>query len=166
MRIAAALAVMLLATPALAEATLEGRIVTFRVLAYDDPARPLFDGRGATVEVGTGVEFGLYPEGLQNGLDVVPVQVNIGPTRIELSYPFAGTGKVIEAEFNGYELSFATDCVLFEGASVDTAATTAEITDTDLSYEAGTFRINFEGQSYGPDTRIAIDVDVADCPLS
>ena len=43
--------------------------------------------------VGDGVEFGLGPEGAQNGLDVVPVEIEILPRRIEISYPpEAGAG--------------------------------------------------------------------------
>jgi hypothetical protein len=43
-------------------------------------ARPCPAGARATVTVGSGTEFGLGPEGFTGGLDVVPVEVEIGPT--------------------------------------------------------------------------------------
>ena len=67
--------------------TLEGRLVTFTVETWDVRETPLLAARGRTVTVGQGVEFGLDREGFTAGLDVVPVNVEIGPTRIELSYP-------------------------------------------------------------------------------
>lgn len=103
--------------------TLEGRLVTFTVETWDDPEAPLLVARGRTVVVGTGVEFGLGPEGFTGGLDVVPVAVEIGPTRIELSYP-QGIGRFYEAKFNGYVLRFETDCALFDKVAIDPAGTT------------------------------------------
>jgi len=60
--------------------TLEGRLVTFTGRDLE-PARgrPFLLARGRTVTVGEGLEFGLEPEGLTGGLDVVPVTVEIGP---------------------------------------------------------------------------------------
>ncbi len=91
-----------LAAPAAGE-TLEGRLVTFTVETWDDFENPLLIARGRTVTVGAGTEFGLGPEGFTGGLDVVPVAVEIGPTRIEMSYP-RGIGRFYEARFNGYVL--------------------------------------------------------------
>lgn len=152
--------------PAFATTSLEGRIVTFRVIAYDDPDAPLFDGIGETVKVGTGVEFGLYPEGAQNGLDVIPAQVNIGPDRVEVTWPFAGTGTVMQAEFNGYELKFEADCVLIEGAGIDHARTTMDLPDDAVTFSRDTLWIDLAGQPFGPDERVAVVIDVGDCPLS
>jgi len=163
---AAAAAFLLAALPAAAESSLEGRIVTFRVIAYDDPARPLFDGVGETVKVGRGVEFGLYPEGAQNGLDVIPAQVNIAADRVEVTWPFAGTGTVMEAAFNGYELRFETGCVLIEGAGIDRARTTMALPAGAVTYAQDTLWINLAGQPYGPRERVAVAIDVGDCPLS
>lgn len=154
---------VLLAGPALAEGTLEGRLVTFTVETWDDPAAPMLAARGRTVMVGTGVEFGLEPEGLTGGLDVVPVTVNIGPSRIELSYP-RGIGRFYVAKFNGYVLRFETDCALFDAVAVDPAGTTMPVAD--LRAEAGALYINVSGLGYGPKSTLAIDVKVADCPLS
>jgi hypothetical protein len=170
---AAALAVAALASGALAGAaaagdagTLTGRIVTFRVLAYDDPAKPLFDGHGQTVKVSDVVEFGLGPEGAQNGLDVIPVQVNISDRRIEVLYEGADEAAPLRARFNGYVLSFDTDCVLFEGARVDPAATTVALSDSDVTWDRGTLFINVVGARYVTGSRFAVDLDVTDCPLS
>ena len=158
---AAALAV-LLATPS-AAGTLEGRLVTFTVETWDQRDQPYLQARGRTVTVGQGVEFGLEPEGLTGGLDVVPVTVEIGPNRIELSYP-RGIGRFYEAAFNGYVLRFETDCPLFEGVGIDPAATTMPVTE--IWAETGALYINVSGLGYGPESRLALDLEVADCPLS
>lgn len=169
----AALAVAMLAGGAIADksaaadvGTLDGRIVTFRVLAYDDPALPLFDGQGQTVEVSDVVEFGLGPEGEQNGLDVIPVQVNISDRRVEVLYEGPVEATPLRARFNGYVLSFDTDCVLFEGARVDPAATTVALSDADITWDKGTLFINVVGARYVNGSRFAVDLDVTDCPLS
>jgi hypothetical protein len=143
--------------------TLEGRLVTFTVETWDDRAAPLFVARGRTVAVGQGTEFGLGPEGFTGGLDVVPVNVEIGPTRIELSYP-KGIGRFYEAKFNGYVLRFETECALFQKISVDPVGTTMK--GVDVWAEAGALYIDVSGLGYGPAATLALDVDVADCPLS
>lgn len=153
----------LLTGPAFAEGSLEGRLVTFSVETWDDPALPLIKARGRTVMVGKGVEFGLEPEGLTGGLDVVPVTVEIGPSRIELSYP-RGSGWFYVAKFNGYVLRFETDCALFEAVTIDQAGTTLPVTE--VRAEVGALYINVSGLGYGPQARLALDLKVADCPLS
>jgi hypothetical protein len=105
----------------------------------------------------------LGPEGFTGGLDVVPVAVEIGPTRIELSYP-RGIGRFYEAEFNGYVLRFETDCALFEKVAVDPAGTTMKVTE--VWAETGALYINVAGLGYGPDSTLALDLEVADCPMS
>jgi hypothetical protein len=152
----------LLAAPA-AGGTLEGRLVTFTVETWDDRDAPLLVARGRTVTVGMGTEFGLGPEGFTGGLDVVPVAVEIGPSRIELSYP-TGLGRFYEARFNGYVLRFETDCALFEKVAVDPAGTTMKVTE--VWAETGALFINVSGLGYGPEARMALDIEVADCPMS
>src|SRR5690606_36551368 len=61
--IRAILPAALLAFPA-AAGTLEGRPVTFLVMAWDDPALPFLEAPGHTVVVGDGVEFDFAPEGV------------------------------------------------------------------------------------------------------
>jgi hypothetical protein len=156
---------ILFAVPALAEGTLEGRLVTFTVLTYDDPKQPFLEARGRTVMVGKGVEFGLEPEGLTGGLDVVPVAVNIGPNRIELSYP-KGAGFFFTSKFNGYVLRFETECALFNKVAIDEKQTTMPVKPEDIRAEVGALYINVAGLQYGAAEKLAIDVEVADCPLS
>jgi hypothetical protein len=151
--------------PASAQDTLEGRLVTFSVLTYDDPENPMLQARGRTVMVGTGAEFGLGPEGFTGGLDVVPVTVEIGPQRIELSYP-QGSGQFYTSTFNGYVLRFETDCALFRSVHVDPQATTMPVTDAHLRTETGALYINVSGLDYGPKSTLALNVAVGDCPLS
>ena len=143
--------------------TLEGRLVTFTVETWDVRDRPYLQAQGRTVTVGQGVEFGLEPEGLSGGLDVVPVAVEIGPTRIELSYP-RGIGRFFEATFNGYVLRFETECALFETVAIDSAATTMKVTE--FWSEGGALFINVSGLGYGPEAKLALDLEVADCPMS
>lgn len=151
-----------LASP-VAAGTLEGRLVTFTVETWNDFENPLLVARGRTVTVGAGTEFGLGPEGFTGGLDVVPVAVEIGPTRIELSYP-RGIGRFYEARFNGYVLRFETECALFQNVAIDPAGTTMKVTE--VWAESGSLYINVSGLGYGPEARLALDLDVADCPLS
>jgi hypothetical protein len=162
-RVAAAL-LMLLAASALAGGTLQGRLVTLNTLTYDDPAQPLLESRGQTVRVGDGIEFGMGPEGIQNGLDVVPVRIEILPARIEIGYE-TGTGSFWPAKFNGYVLRFAADCALFTAAHVDAAATTMAVTDADLRVTNNALYINVAGRAFGPDAHLAIDLAVSDCLL-
>jgi hypothetical protein len=152
----------LLAAPVQA-GTLEGRLVTFTVETWDVRDAPLLAARGRTVTVGEGVEFGLEPEGLTGGLDVVPVTVEIGPTRIELSYP-RGIGRFYVSKFNGYVLRFETDCALFESVAIDPAGTT--MPGAEIWAETGALYINVSGLGYGPEAKLALDLEVADCPLS
>lgn len=162
-RICAALA--LGAAPALAGGTLEGRTVTLNVLTYDDPAAPILESRGRTVTVGEGIEFGMGPEFRTPGFDVVPVQVQIGPQRIEFSYG-EEAGQFWTAAFNGYVLRFETDCALFDGWQIDADATTMPVTEDDIHAEGGALYINVSGLDYGPEARLAVDLSVTDCPLS
>lgn len=154
-----------LAGPVLADETLEGRVVTLNVLTYDDPAHPILDSLGHTVTVGAGVEFGMGPEFQTPGFDVVPVQVQIGPARIEFSYG-VDQGTFWDAGFNGYVLRFQTECALFSAWQVDAAATTMAVTGADIHAEAGALFINLAGRDYGPTARLAVDLVVADCPMS
>jgi hypothetical protein len=160
-----ALALVLAAFPAMADGTLEGRLVTFTVLTYDDPAQPFLQARGKTVMVGKGVEFGLGPEGFTGGLDVVPVTVEIGTSRIELSYPL-GSGQFYTSTFNGYVLRFETECALFRSVAIDPVATTMAVTEVDIRAETAALFINVSGRDYGPDQHLALDIVVADCPIS
>jgi hypothetical protein len=159
------LAFVLIAGQALADPSLNARTVTFRVLTYDDPARPIFDGRGVTVKVGTGVEFGLNPEGGQNGVDVVPVTVDIFANRIEVRSSI-GPGRFLDAAFNGYVLEFATDCALFSAFEIDAKATNWPLKPSDIRTEAGALFINVAGLAYDRDSTLALNVRVADCPVS
>jgi len=152
--------------PAGAEGTLEGRTVTFTVLTYDDPAQPMLEAQGRTVTVGKGVEFGLDPEGgLIGGLQIVPVEIEITPTRLEARY-MVGPGTFYGAAFNGYVLIFETDCALFDKVRIDPAFTTMDLRPEDVRAEAGRLFLNVAGKDYGPGKRFALDFSVADCPMS
>lgn len=154
-----------MALPAVAGGTLEGRTVTLNVLTYEDPLAPILESRGRTVVVGDGIEFGMGPEFRTPGFDVVPVEVQIGPSRIEFSYG-AEEGQFWTSAFNGYVLRFETDCALFDGWTIDAAATTMPVTEADIHAEGGALYINVSGLTYGPEATLAVDLSVTDCPLS
>ena len=154
------------AAPAVAEPTLTGREVTVYVLTYDDPARPLFFGRLHATTVGDGVEFGLEPEGVQNNLDVAPSLIDVGPTRIEISYAPTPPGMLATARFNGYIFAFAPKCLLFAGARIDREVTNVALQDSALTLHGPSLRLNVTGLVHDRATRIAFDLDIRDCPVS
>jgi hypothetical protein len=100
------------------------------------------------------------------GLDVVPVTIDVAAHEIRFSYPGSEGGAFAVAPFNGYVLTFLTDCVLIAGAAVIAEETTLPITDADLEVRPQSLAINVSGHIYGPDDTITVAVDVLDCPLS
>lgn len=164
MLVRALLVLGLLTQAGWAGGTLDGRLVTLNVLTYNDPATPFFESRGQTVRVGPGVEFGMGPEFQRPDFDVVPVQVEIGPDRIEFSYG-DDAGSFYDAAFNGYVLRFEVECALFETVSIDETTTTMPVTIADIRTEGGALFINVAGRDYGPGVRLALDFTVGDCLL-
>ncbi len=150
--------------PAKADDTLEGYLVTLNVLTYDVLATPILHSRGQTVKVSKGVTFGMGPEFLRPGMDVVPVQVALGPSRIAFSYG-REEGEFLDAEFNGFVLQFEADCALIHSVRIDEAATTLPVTLADIRTEMGTLFIDMAGQAYGPDATLALDFVVEECLL-
>ena len=142
------------------------RTVTFGVLAYDETEVPIYIGERHPAVVTSNIEYGLEPEGQQNGWDIVPAIVDIRDQQIIVTYPDTVGGIFPEPEFNGYVLDFLTDCVLFNGAGQDVENSTVELDDDAIFVEGSKLYVNMAGQNYGPQTFIVVNVDVADCPLS
>lgn len=142
------------------------RTVTFGALAYDDVEAPIFVGERHPAIVGGGIEYGLAPEGPQNGWDIVPSIIDIRDTQIIVTYPDTVSGTFPKAGFNGYVLDFLTDCVLFNGAEQDEENSTALLAEGGVFVEGSKLYVDLSGQNYGPQTFIIVNVDVADCPLS
>jgi hypothetical protein len=142
------------------------RTVTFGALAYDDPAIPIYVGVRHAAQVSNGIEYGLSPEGSQNGWDIVPAIVDIRDQRIIVTYPDTVGGIFPEPKFNGYVLDFLTDCMLFNGAEQDLGNSTVVLNDDTIFVEGSKLYVDLGGQEYGPQTFIVVNVDVADCPLS
>lgn len=166
-RSSALLACALAFVPAAASAdSLIGRTAAFSVLAYDDPEAPRYQGLIHTATISDEIEFGLQPEGVQNGLDVVPVLIDISATRIEVDFSPSEPGLIADAAFNGYVLSFTPDCLVFGGARVDDAATTLPVSDKAIRLEGRTLYLNLEGLFYDRGSRVAVDLDVQDCPIT
>ncbi|UOM33762.1 hypothetical protein [Acuticoccus sp. I52.16.1] len=153
------------AVPAAAD-SLIGRTAAFNVLAYDDPRHPRYQGLVHTATITEQVEFGLIPEGVQNGLDVVPVTVDISAHRIEISFTPSPPGLIADATFNGYVLSFTPDCLIFNTARVDTRTTTLPVSDADITLNGRTLYVNLEGLAYESTSRVDIELDVTDCPVT
>ncbi len=161
----AAVMTLCAAAPATADSLL-GRTAAFSVLAYDDPERPRYQGVIHTETITDAIEFGLQPEGVQNGLDVVPVTVDIGANRIEIDFSPSPPGVVADAAFNGYVLSFMPECLIFNRAQVDTSATTLPVDDSDITMTGRTLYVNLEGLAYESTSHVSIELDVTDCPLT
>lgn len=142
------------------------RTVTFGALAYDDPAAPIYVGERHPAVVGIGIEYGLGPEGPQNGWDIVPSIIDIRDQQIIVTYPDTVAGTFPEPEFNGYVLDFLTDCVLFNGAGQDLENSTVVLADDAIFVEGAKLYVDMAGLDFGPQTFIVVNVDVADCPLS
>ena len=144
---------------------LMGRNVQFNVETWDDPNEPFLGSRDYVATVGPGPEFGLIREG-RIGMDVVPVLIDVSRHRIRFSYAQNEPGAFAVANFNGYLVTFLTDCVLIEGASVEAKGTTLPMDDSNLIVKPQSLGINVSGLNYTPTDTITVVVDVADCPIS
>ncbi|WP_226582741.1 hypothetical protein [Acuticoccus sediminis] len=153
------------AAPAAADSLL-GRTAAFSVLAYDEPDKPRYQGLIHTATISDEIEFGLLPEGVQNGLDVVPVIVDISANRIEIDFSPSPPGLIADATFNGYVLSFAPDCLVFNNARVDASVTTLPVANGDITIEGRTLYVNLQGLAYDRSSHVGILLDVTDCPLA
>ena len=142
------------------------RTVTFGALAYDDVEAPIYVGERHPAVVTNGIEYGLGPEGSQNGWDIVPAIVDIRDQQIIVTYPDTVGGTFPEPEFNGYVLDFLTECVLFNGAGQDLENSTVVLAEDAIFVEGSKLYVDLAGQDFGPQTVIVVNVDVADCPLS
>lgn len=156
--------VLLMPGVALAEG-LMGREVLLRVETWDDPADPLLVSRDYIGRVGEGPEFGVTRE-VQGYVGVVPVLVDISADRIAFSWPNSLPDRFAEAVFNGYVLTFSTECLLLAGASIDHVTTTLPLDDSALILTPQSLSLHVGGQKYGPHARIAVHLDVRDCAMS
>jgi hypothetical protein len=163
---AALLALALLgpAGPVSAEGLMD-RNVSFGALAYEDRAAPIFVGQRHPAKVSDGVEYGLGPEGPQNGWDIIPAIIDIRTDRIVITYPDIPQDSFPVLEFNGYVLDFLTECVLFNSAAQNVELSTEALSEDAVFSEISQLFIDMSGVTFGPDTFIVIDVDVAPCPL-
>lgn len=142
------------------------RTVTFGALAYDDRETPIYVGERHPAQVGPGIEYGLGPEGSQNGWDIVPSIIDIQDTAVVMTYPEDVSGVFPKPEFNGYVLDFLTECVLFNGASLDVENSTVTLDDDAIFVEGSRLFVDVGGITFGPEVFVVVNVDVADCPLS
>jgi len=156
----------ILAAQSAAAGGLMDRTVTFGALAYDDVDAPIYVGERHPAVVTNSIEYGLGPEGVQNGWDIVPSIIDIRDQQIIVTYPDTVDGTFPEAGFNGYVLDFLTECVLFNGAGQDLENSTIVLDDDAIFVEGSKLYVDLGGQDFGPQTFIVVNVDVAECPLS
>jgi len=156
----------ILAAQSAAAGGLMDRTVTFGALAYDDIDAPIYVGERHPAVVTNSIEYGLGPEGVQNGWDIVPSIIDIRDQQIIVTYPDTVDGTFPEAGFNGYVLDFLTECVLFNGAGQDLENSTIVLDDDAIFVEGSKLYVDLGGQDFGPQTFIVVNVDVAECPLS
>lgn len=150
---------------AAADGGLLGRSVVFSVETWDDPEAPYLQSSAYRAVVGPGPEFGLAPE--SNGeLFVVPVLIDIADDRIDISFKNVPAGTFFDAAFNGYVLTFETDCVLFRSAILDTKATTLPIGKEAITVTPQSVRVNVPGLSHDENSTIGVRLDIEDCPVS
>lgn len=159
-------AVLSVAAQTAAAGGLMDRTVTFGALAYDDPDIPIYVGERHPAVVTDSIEYGLGPEGVQNGWDIVPSIIDIRDQQIIVTYPDTVSGVFPEAGFNGYVLDFLTECVLFNGAGQDLENSTVILPEGAIFVDGSKLFVDLGGQMYGPQTFVVVNVDVADCPLS
>lgn len=145
--------------------TLLGRKVQMNVVTYTDPASPHLVSRDYIATVGPGPEFGTVREGRQ-GLDVVPAIIDFEARMMMVSFAEPEAGAFAEATFNGYVLTFLTECVLIAGAQLDAMTTTLPMTDANLLVTPQSLQINVSGLTYAPGDTIAVAIEVLDCPMS
>ena len=162
---ALAAALVVVAAPALADGGLTGRTVVFRVETYDDPAAPYLVSEDYVGAVGPGPEFSMEEEG---GLwiDVVPVRIDLSDGAIELTWPTVEAGPFATFAFNGYVMEFAGECALIERAKVVAWETTLPVAEGALEVTPLRLALDVSGLEFGPDERIVIALQVADCPIS
>lgn len=160
-----AAALTLLAAPAAAEGLMD-RNVSFGALAYEDRDAPIYVGDRHAAHVSDAIEYGLGPEGPQNGWDIIPAIIDIRARQIVITYPEMFPGQFPVIEFNGYVLDFLTECVLFNGAQQNLDLSTEPLTEGAVFTEGSQLYIDMSGVTFAPSTFIVVDLDVAPCPLS
>lgn len=146
--------------------SLIGRSVALAVQVYNDPAKPLFYGRLHLRAIGDGVEFDLDREGPQNGLDVIPVFIDVRARSIVIDYSPTPATELFPAKFNGYVIEFETECDLLRGARIDWEGTNLPVAADALTVEADMLHVNLEGLPVAPSSRVEIDLDLGDCPAA
>lgn len=156
------LAALMLATPALAM-KLTGQEVTFRVETWDDPEKPLFVSKTQTATVTAKPEFGLRYEREVNEMDVVPMRVDVGESRVEFTYTEDFDNELYKARFNGYVLTFDGPCMFVIKARVDQDFTNIPLDNKRVRTTGRGFTVNVAGLVFRPGTRFAVDLRLSPC---
>lgn len=144
---------------------LVGERVSIAIYTYDDPGAILLQRGPYEAEVTDDVEFGLRrtkPE----GLDAVPVLVDVSAGEVFFNYAFSGSGRFATAGFNGYELRYLGPCAILRRAEIDAERSSLALGPEAISFTTEWIRINVSGVDYDPSSRLSIRVQVEGCPGS
>ncbi len=158
-------AFLTVAGPAATAQTATGEpFVAMRVITFDDPLDLLFESPLHSAPVFAGVEFTVGPTGNVD-LDVVPVSVDVGEGRIDVSYPdLDGLYDFAQASFNGYELTFEP-CVEFRNLTVLTAGDIG-MDRTRIWSDENRLYISVSGLVASDKSRFSVGYTTAPCGVS
>lgn len=146
-----------------AEGSLMGRAIEMRVVTYDDPAAPHFQGKWHRSKVTEGIEFGLGNEGQQNDVDVVPLLIDISDARVEIRYSIAPASEMMRARFNGYELVFSPGCGDLERGRVDREFTNLPFDNKRVEIRDGRLYLDVSALKIDPTHKLAVDLSLSGC---
>ncbi len=120
-------------------------------------------------EVGDGIEFpAAATASLVSRCGVVPnpeVEVSIEGGSVLFDFSRVGeAGAFPEAQFDGYELSFARSCgdVVLDTVSVDAALSSATMHEARVSYHYDRIDVDFQGLTYDQGSFVKLDLELAD----
>jgi hypothetical protein len=141
-------------------ATLTGSQVTATV---DSPVLGNARSVSVTKTVGPDVEFPegtleLLSAGVPSGVFIIGVNINVGADTIDLNYTQFATATT--ASFNGYVFDTSSDAPAITGVSLD-AMSSFTASQVPLGFTAHQVTVNVEGLSFGPRSRILVDLDFA-----
>lgn len=140
-----------------------GQSWTFQVITYDEPGTLLYETPVHDFTIGAGAELGLDSEGRKDNFNLIPLNVDISATRIEIDYRNADPGPFYDARFNGYIFDFGESCPQIVGAKLDPEQTNMAIGNKRLSVDHDRFFVNVSGLEVDRTSRMVIDLVLEDC---
>ena len=159
----AGLATLALTSTAWAEGSLLGLPVTLQVQTYDTPDEMIFESGIVDAVVSNEREFSIGPGQSQQKLDVVPITLDITENRVKIAYTVPSIGELYKARFNGYVLTFTSTCQALVSARLAPEISDLHMSNKRIRVDGNSLLINVSGMTYLPNSKIGIDIEVADC---